>query len=330
MAFDWNFRRQPNLNNYIGSEIDPYNASRIATENMQGYTPNTAFTPGTPAQQAAAAMQGYKPNPQGGQFSVPNNMHGGMAQPDLESYGESLQAASNAAAQAQAKEEKIASIETQIAQLEQRIAANKQKLQNWGGVENQIAALEARKINRQDPTSVWRWKQDRETLQKNRIEDQKRLEAQKALNEAKEKLINRYKLDATLKSAKADPYMTRDQKKAMLMTLNDAMRDAQIHNDTEYMDKVSAALQELNNASSYEDLANGLSEAYLRIKGMIGKKGGPSKEEAVKAVEELLNDPQYEPVFRNNPGLREQMLSWQISNLPNKPASGWNNLLSGS
>ena len=223
------------------------------------------------------------------------------------------------------KQAQIKDIQGKITALEQRIAANKAKLNDWNA--NQIAAIEARKINRQDPTSIWRWKQDKDTLQKNRIDDQKRIEAQKALNEAKEKVINRYKLDATLKSAKADPYMTRDQKKAMLMTLNDAMRDAQIHNDTEYMDKVQGALDELNNASSYEDLENGLKENYLRIKGMIGKKGGPTKDQAVEMINKMLADGTYDPVFKNNPGLKEQLLNFTISNMPNKPASGWNDLL---
>lgn len=169
MAFNFNFKRQPDLTNYVGAPIDPYNASRIASENMQGYRPNAAFTPGTPAEQAAAAMQGYTQNPQGGQFSVPNDMHGGMGQPDLEGYGESLQAASDAAAQAQAaqaqaeqeaaaREQQIADIQSQIKTLESRIAQNKSKLQNWTGNANQIAAIEARKINSQDPTMIWRWK----------------------------------------------------------------------------------------------------------------------------------------------------------------------------
>ena len=223
------------------------------------------------------------------------------------------------------KQAQIKDIQGKITTLEQRIAANKAKLNDWNS--NQIAAIEARKINRQDPTSIWRWKQDKDTQQKNRIDDQKRIEAQKALNEAKEKVINRYKLDATLKSAKADPYMTRDQKKAMLMTLNDAMRDAQIHNDEEYMGKVQAALDELNNASSYEDLENGLKENYLRIKGMIGKKGGHTKDQAVEMINEMLADGTYDPVFKNNPGLKEQLLNFTISNTPDKPAPGWNSLL---
>ena len=154
MSFNWNFRREPDLTNYIGAQIDPYNASRIASENMRGYRPNTAFTPGTPAEQAAAAMNGYRPNPQGGQFSVPNVMHGGMGQPNLEGYGESLQAASDAVA----REQQIADIESQIATIEKRIATNTAKLRSFTGNADRIAAIEARKINGADPTSIWRWK----------------------------------------------------------------------------------------------------------------------------------------------------------------------------
>ena len=60
--------------------------------------------------------------------------------------------------EAAAKQQKIADIQSQIQALESRIAENTKKLQGWGGVANQIAALEARKINSQDPTMVWRWK----------------------------------------------------------------------------------------------------------------------------------------------------------------------------
>lgn len=162
MAFKWNFSRQPDLTNYIGAQVDPYNASRIASEDMQGYRPNTAFTPGTPAEQAAAAMQGYTQNPQGGRFSVPNDMHGGNAAPDLEGYGESLQAASDAAGQAQqeaaAIEQQKAELQSQIDTLQKRIDENTAKLKGWSGNTNQIAAIEARKINSQDPTMIWRWK----------------------------------------------------------------------------------------------------------------------------------------------------------------------------
>lgn len=206
MAFNWNFKRQPDLTNYIGAQIDPYNASRIASENMQGYRPNAAFTPGTPAEQAAAAMQGYTQNPQGGQFSVPNDMHGGMGQPDLEGYGESLQAASDAAAQAQAREQQIADIESQIATLEKRIDDNKAKLQNFAGNADQIAALEARKINAADPTSIWRWKVDRDEAKRianaqNKPNDTARANALIDANNTLDSMIINDSLDTPTKNA---------------------------------------------------------------------------------------------------------------------------------
>lgn len=182
MAFDWNFRNYkrdplPFLNGSIindetarnaaiqnaAQNMQGYNplASTIASEAMEGYQPLNPATQGQLAAGASQAMQGYTPNSVG-RPSVPNDMHGGMSQPDLEGYGESLQAAEQAAAQKQEREQTIQKLTSQIAELEQRITANKAKLKDWGGVENQIAAIEARKINKQDPTSVWRWKVDRE------------------------------------------------------------------------------------------------------------------------------------------------------------------------
>ena len=198
MAFNFNFKRQPDLTNYVGAPIDPYNASRIASENMEGYTPNAAFTPGTPAEQAAAAIQGYTQNPQGGQFSVPNDMHGGNAQPDLEGYGEGLQAASDAAGQAQKIEQQKDNLKSKISALETSIAEKKSKLQNWTGNANQIAAIEARKINSQDPTMVWRWKMGQDAAKQQRADDMKRIEAEKQKTKEEQKQFIRNKISATL------------------------------------------------------------------------------------------------------------------------------------
>lgn len=217
MSFNWNFRREPDLTNYIGAQIDPYNASRIATENMRGYRPNTAFTPGTPAEQAAAAMNGYRPNPQGGQFSVPNVMHGGMGQPNLEGYGESLQAASDAAA----REQQIADIESQIATLEKRIAVNTAKLQNFTGNADRIAAIEARKINGADPTSIWRWKATLNETRRAANEQNKSNDVAKvnALIEATN----------TIENMVVEPSMDTPTKNAMLSKLADIKSNLQKH-----------------------------------------------------------------------------------------------------
>lgn len=215
MSFNWNFRREPDLTNYIGAQIDPYNASRIASENMRGYRPNTAFTPGTPAEQAAAAMNGYRPNPQGGQFSVPNSMHGGMGQPDLEGYGESLQAASDAAA----REQQIADIESQIATLEKRIAVNTAKLRSFTGNADRIAAIEARKINGADPTSIWRWKANLDETRRVANEQNKPNDTAKvnALIEATN----------TIENMVVEPSMDTPTKNAMLSKLADIKSNLQ-------------------------------------------------------------------------------------------------------
>lgn len=215
MSFNWNFRREPDLTNYIGAQIDPYNASRVASQNMRGYRPNTAFTPGTPAEQAAAAMNGYRPNPQGGQFSVPNVMHGGMGQPNLEGYGESLQAASDAVA----REQQIADIESQIATLEKRIAVNTAKLRNFTGNADRIAAIEARKINGADPTSIWRWKANLDETRRAANEQNKPNDMAKvnALIEATN----------TIENMVVEPSMDTPTKNAMLSKLADIKSNLQ-------------------------------------------------------------------------------------------------------
>jgi hypothetical protein len=164
MAFEWNFRElmRPRLANAYANrtwetiptqptepmptQMDPNGQAWLASQqarnaqNMQGYIPNNA-------------KQGY-----GYDYEDRSQSIAGEVGQDY--YGTA--AGDRGATAATIVPEKIKSLESQIAQLEQRIAANKQKLQNWGGVENQIAALEARKINRQDPTSIWRWKVERD------------------------------------------------------------------------------------------------------------------------------------------------------------------------
>ena len=83
------------------------------------------------------------------------------------SYMDAYEADQNAQAQAaqqamDQKNQRIASLEAQIANLEKSIAEKTAQLQNWSGVDNEIAAIEASKINVADPTMVWRWNRGRE------------------------------------------------------------------------------------------------------------------------------------------------------------------------
>ena len=83
------------------------------------------------------------------------------------SYMDAYEADQNAQAQAaqqamDQKNQRIASLEAQIASLEKSIAEKTAQLQNWSGVDDQIASIEASKINVADPTMVWRWKRGNE------------------------------------------------------------------------------------------------------------------------------------------------------------------------
>ena len=92
-----------------------------------------------------------------------------------------------AAQQAQAEEaqraEQINMIKSQIAELQKSIADKQMRLQNFDDGVNEIAALEARKINSQDPTMIWRWQKQREdTAKANAMND--KISANKFNNEA--------------------------------------------------------------------------------------------------------------------------------------------------
>lgn len=58
---------------------------------------------------------------------------------------------------------KIAQLEQQIAQVKERINRNERALtgKSYEDVNNKLAALEMKKINSQDPTTLWRWNQGR-------------------------------------------------------------------------------------------------------------------------------------------------------------------------
>lgn len=61
-------------------------------------------------------------------------------------------------------EAKIAQLEQQIAQVKERIARNERALtgKSYEDVNNKLAALEMKKINSSDPTTLWRWQQQRQ------------------------------------------------------------------------------------------------------------------------------------------------------------------------
>lgn len=110
---------------------------------------------------AKISMQGYKP----GQQVAPSNAY------DMTDYGKNLQAQAEPMEQNfnpsfgyDERSAKIAQLEQQIAMVKERIARNERALtgKSYEDANNQIAALEMKKINSSDPTTLWRWQQQRQ------------------------------------------------------------------------------------------------------------------------------------------------------------------------
>ena len=110
---------------------------------------------------AKISMQGYQP----GQQVAPSNAY------DMTNYGKNLQAQAEPIEQNfnpsfgyDEREAKIAQLEQQIAMVKERIARNERALtgKSYDDANNKIAALEMKKINSSDPTTLWRWQQQRQ------------------------------------------------------------------------------------------------------------------------------------------------------------------------
>ena len=138
MAFNWNFKPRT-LNGFNSAPVEslmPQDPGAIPTQMKgQGFSPDyniQGLPQDTEDYQRAAYMDAYE--------------------------ADEAQKAQALQAQQAGQQKRIADIQNQIATLEKRIAENTAKLQNFAGNADQIAAIEARKINAADPTSIWRWK----------------------------------------------------------------------------------------------------------------------------------------------------------------------------
>lgn len=136
---------------------------------------------------AAAQMQSYQTAPMN---AAPQGYHptmisqpSGQVAPDMEGYGREMEAASAQLSGQMAREQKIGELESQISALEQSIAEKTAQLQNWTGNADKIAAIEASKINSQDPTMVWRWNEARKDAER-------QAELNRAASRAREELDN--------------------------------------------------------------------------------------------------------------------------------------------
>jgi hypothetical protein len=125
--------------------------NKAGEQGMEGYTPNG------PSQTASAQMQNYNPN------SAPMRLPQSVNNPGQgASYNFDATEINQYIRQEDEKKQRIASLEAQISNLEKSIMEKQAQLKNWSGVDNEIAAIEASKINVADPTMIWRWNRGRQ------------------------------------------------------------------------------------------------------------------------------------------------------------------------
>lgn len=239
-------------------DFNSYFTNLVNREEMEGYHPAQNFS--VPNQQhggnQAVNYAGYSPTtPMTEEDVINQNMaerQAGNAD-DMANWiqqGGTPQADAAAAAQAQAeqeaaaKQEQIADIQSQIKALETRIAQNKSKLQNWTGNANQIAAIEARKINSQDPTMIWRWKSDKD-------------EARRIANMEKEKTKStqqnnvKFEIDNTLSSITPRSDASSEEVQRNITKLYDLRTLAQKNEmPKSEIDKIDARIESLRNPKS--------------------------------------------------------------------------------
>ena len=172
---------------------------------MDGYRPGTPQAPqGYVPYEATLNQRGLSNNMQPDNSVIPGTTYQpdnfGNRQPQAVTQLEAEQQAQQAQQQeALQKQERIKEIEAEIAEIEQRIAERKRGMAaNEDALNTQLAAIEARKINRQDPTSIWRWKVSQDVAKQQRAEDLARIEAEKQKTKDEQKQFIRNKISSTL------------------------------------------------------------------------------------------------------------------------------------
>lgn len=221
MAFNWNFRPRT-LNGFNSAPVEsfmPQAPGAIPTQMKgQGFSPDyniQGLPQDTENYQRAAYMDAYEA--------------------DEAQKVQALQA------QETERQNRIADIQNQIVTLKKRITENEAKLKNFAGNVDQIAAIEARKINTADPTSIWRWKVDKDqAIRLANMEKEKTKTTQQ--NNVK------YEIDNTLSSIMPRSDASSEEVKRDITKLYDLRTLAQKNEmPKSEIDKIDARIESLKN-----------------------------------------------------------------------------------
>ena len=304
MNFNWNFAQPTN-----GQAA--FDAAQAALQNKR----NNAYTQNMDDRQVGNANDMMSWMQQG------NDAAAYQQEQALAAEQQAAAAEQQAQQEAAQKQAQIDSIKARITELESQIAANQAKLKNWQGVGGQVAALEARKINSQDPTSVWRWKAGMDAQKAQRAEDLERVEKEKKLSEEKNLKINRNKIDNILQSTMPTKNMTRDKMDMAVKQLNDAEELAKNYGDTNALKKINERKNELGIYVPVDDEANIIESDFVKNMEMVGKKGGMNKKQFTQYVQSVLDDPKNKHIWHYSPELQRKLYTAIGKNTGAKPTN---------
>lgn len=300
MNFNWNFAQPTN-----GQAA--FDAAQAALQNKR----NNAYTQNMGNRQVGNANDMMSWMQQG------NDAAAYQQEQALAAEQQAAAAEQQAQQEAAQKQAQIDSIKSRISELESQITANQAKLKNWEGVGGQVAALEARKINAQDPTSIWRWKAGMDAQKTQRAEDLARIEAEKQKTEKRNKELNQYKVESILKSTMPSNARTRDELTMMDKNLNDAEELAKQYGDTDMLKRIDNRRQVLRNHIPVSEKSNEIESDFIKEMSMVGKVGGRTKAQFVEYVNDILE--KNPDVWRYNPALQQKLYQSIGSNTKNTP-----------
>lgn len=300
MNFNWNFA-QPNNGQAA------FDAAQAALQNKR----NNVYTKNMGDRQVGNANDMMSWMQQG------NDAAAYQQEQALAAEQQAAAAEQQAQQEAAQKQAQIDSIKSRISELESQITANQAKLKNWEGVGGQVAALEARKINAQDPTSIWRWKAGMDAQKTQRAEDLARIEAEKQKTEKRNKELNQYKVESILKSTMPSNARTRDELTMMDKNLNDAEELAKQYGDTDMLKRIDNRRQVLRNHIPVSEKSNEIESDFIKEMSMVGKVGGRTKAQFVEYVNDILE--KNPDVWRYNPALQQKLYQSIGSNTKNTP-----------
>ena len=253
---------------------------QAAQQGMEGYKPGTPQAPqGYVPYEATLNQRGLYNNMQPDNSVIPGTTYQpdnfGNRQPQAVTQMEAVQQAPMNAE----REERIASLTSQIKELEDRIASNEAKLKGWTGPANEIAALEAEKINTADPTSIWRWKADKD-------ESRRIAAAEKVKNTEQAKMNARYEIANTLDAIRPNAAMDSGTQQRYLQQLADLKTIAQKNGLTMEEEAINKKIKLVDDGKSEGEEQTPREKGKTNWKGLKNKPGLKAAE-----VNNLLNDP---------------------------------------